>query len=290
MLRRMGSESWRTPEFWRSLCPGLHAGDIGGTEDNRVVVSARQLEDAKQQFLEEGYCSFEGVDWGLDFLALRACFETLRAHQWPPVFVFVYDEFWQLISRMAWLVGELLGGEPKRLPDIWAWHLEPALAETGWEPHRDKGCKTLFEDGSPKSITYWLPVTEALPLNGCIYLLPKNKDPHYNTEKEMRPNVPLTEIRALPSAPGTLWFWNQAVLHWSGRAHPSALSPRLSVSCEYQRADVPPYKEPLTDPSKAPPFSGRLALIARQLIQYRHMTPLTPEVEAWLFSKAGADD
>lgn len=279
------SPEWQSSTYWQDLCPGLHV-------DNKdffaffpqLTPDPDTLKSLKDRLDEEAYCSWNQAPWRFDFSALANCLLNLRAANWPPVFCFVYDEFWLLISKMANLVGELLEGPPARLPDIWAWHLDPANAETGWEPHRDKGRHTLFENGKPKSITYWIPLTPATPMNGCLYLLPKSRDPHYNTDKEMKPNVPLMEIRALPSEPGTLWFWNQAVLHWSGRAHPSAKIPRMSVSCEYQRADVQPFKEPLTNPSEAPPLADRLALIRRQLVQYRHMTPLSPQVEAWVLN------
>lgn len=240
----------------------------------------------KESLREEGYASAPDPGFGLNFDELANGFRTLREKGWPPVFVFVYQPYWQLIQHATLFVDMLMGAPSRRLPDIWSWHLEPSLHETGWEPHRDKGKKALFEDGRPKSLTLWLPVTEATPENGCLYILPKNKDPHYGQEKEMRPNVPLTEIRALPSEPGRIFLWDQAVLHWSGRAHPKAKGPRISLSCEYQRADVAPFKEPLDDPFRLPPFQERLALIARQILQYRHMEPLSPQVEAWLLEAA----
>jgi hypothetical protein len=65
--------------------------------------------------------------------------------------------------------------------------------------------------------------------------------------------------------------WNAALLHWGGRASPRATGPRISYAIEFQRADVPAFNPPLLDAAGPPPFAQRLALIGKQLRQYRHM-------------------
>lgn len=43
---------------------------------------------------------------------------------------------------------------------------------------------------------------------------------------------------------------------------------------------VPHFNDPLSHPLRLPPFPERLQLVAKQILQYRHMYPLTAEVEA----------
>ena len=52
---------------------------------------------------------------------------------------------------------------------------------------------------TPVSLTVWAPLDDATPLTSCMYLLPINRDPVYNTENEGKWQIELTAIRALPA-------------------------------------------------------------------------------------------
>ncbi len=59
--------------------------------------------------------------------AVRRCVEGLAAAGWPPVFVYVYDEIWQLLrapSLRGFLAGAL-GPGYRHSPRVWA-HWGPA--------------------------------------------------------------------------------------------------------------------------------------------------------------------
>ena len=157
------------------------------------------------------------------------------------------------------------------LPDFWVWNIDPGKGEAGWKPHRDKGRSSLDDDGSPKSVTVWIPLSEATPLNGCMYLVPAYLDPTYNTDEESQHEFEYSSIRALPGEPGDFFMWNQAVLHWGSKSSPRATVPRASMAVEFQRADVEAFNRPLISPLSPPPFEVRLKLIAKQVLQYQHM-------------------
>jgi len=74
--------------------------------------------------------------------------------------------------------------------------------------------------------------------------------------------------------------WNQAILHWGSRASDHGEGPRIGAAFEFQRGDRAPFSSPLLDPGRQLMFTERLALIGRQILQYRHMYPLTEEVAA----------
>jgi ectoine hydroxylase-related dioxygenase (phytanoyl-CoA dioxygenase family) len=85
----------------------------------------------------------------------------------------------------------------------------------------------------------------------------------------------IQNVRALPAAPGTVLMWNQNVWHWSGHSSRRAQGPRVAMAFEMQTASVPPFQAPLIDPlSCPPPLNERLALVARQILQYRHFTKI----------------
>jgi ectoine hydroxylase-related dioxygenase (phytanoyl-CoA dioxygenase family) len=172
----------------------------------------------------------------------------------------------------------LLGGRYCLLPDFWILNVDPKKGESGWRPHRDKGRRALLDDGSPKSLTAWIPLSAATPLNGCIYIVPAQHDPTYATANETEMRFEYQSIRALPGNPGDFFIWNQALFHWGSRTSPHATESRVSMALQFQRADVPPFDSPLIDPFRVLPFEARVKLIAQQLYRYRHMYELDPQL------------
>lgn len=228
----------------------------------------------------EGY--FQEQDRELVGLSeqLSACISKLMSLGLPPVFIFLFDEAWLAFFRQHFTLQMLLGHDYKVLPDFWAWHVDPNAGQAGWRPHRDKGQMALAPDGSPLSLTMWIPLTEATPQNGCMYILPANRDPVYNTPEEKAWKVDYPSIRALPAAPGQYLCWNQAVLHWGAQSSPFAEKPRMSMALEFQRADIAPFNQPLLPALGNLTFEVRLKLVAKQILQYRHMYPLPERLQA----------
>ena len=258
--------------FWRETFPDL---TINGTEGAGVAaLDADRLGLVSERMRVEGY--FQEADPELVRLAgaLSAGIERCAALSIPPVFVFLFDEAWQVFDRQRETLASLLGPGFQVLPDFWAWRVDPQAGQAGWRPHRDKGYQSLRPDGTPMSLTVWVPLTEAKPSNGCMYLLPADRDPVYGTADEKNWKVDFPAIRALPGKPGDWFCWNQAVLHWGGQTSKFCHEPRMSIALEYQRGDVPAMNEPLLGTSPALGFEDRLRLIAKQILQYQHMYPL----------------
>jgi hypothetical protein len=203
---------------------------------------------------------------------------SLSAAGLAPVFAFVYDEFWHPFVKLHALYESLLGGPYRMLPDFWIWNVDNKRGDSGWKPHRDKGRKALFEDGSPKSLTTWIPLSTATPLNGCMYVVPRRLDPTYATADERQIRFEPQSIRAIPGEPGDFFVWNQAIYHWGGTSSPRAPESRVSMAFELQRADVPPFKNPLIEPRRSFPFEWRLHLIAMQIDRYRDRSDIGANV------------
>jgi ectoine hydroxylase-related dioxygenase (phytanoyl-CoA dioxygenase family) len=213
---------------------------------------------------------------------LRASVENLNRRGIPLAFAFVYDEFWQAFQSISPVIEAALGPGYKAMPDFWVWCVVPSETSVGWGPHRDKVAPTLDRDNSPHTLTVWLPFSDATPLNGCIYMLPAHLDERFkrrNWGGEGNNVVPNPQdVRALPASAGSVLAWNQAVLHWGGRASRQAEAARVSAAFEFQRGDKPAFNNPLLDPKKTPAFRQRLGLIAKQVLQYKHMYPLSEDV------------
>jgi hypothetical protein len=266
-------------EFWRELCPNL------GIE-TRTALPEAALGDVKELFerlRHEGYVNVPGVLGPGTIEPLRDCIALLHERQIPLAFAFVYDEFWQVFQSLARFMEAALGTSYRALPDFWVWHVPASEQAMGWGPHRDRVQPTLDDDNSPHSLTVWLPFTDATPLNGCIYMLPAHLDERFKLRRwDGEDNTQVKEpqnVRALPAPAGSLLAWNQGVLHWGGRASRLAEGPRASAAFEFQRGDRVAFNQPLLDPSRTPAFRERLGLIGKQVLQYRHMYPLTADVQ-----------
>ncbi len=267
-------------QAWQDFAPQLHVCDVDYLNTLApLAVNPQQAALVTQQLRVEGYIQASSGGWGLDLKLMADTVRAMTAADISPVFAFIYDEYWVPFHKLHLLYSSMLGGKYQLLPDFWVWNVDPKRGQSGWKPHRDKGRSALFEDGSPKSLTTWIPLSIATPLNGCLYLVPANFDPTYNTADEDKWKFEYESIRALPANPGDFFIWNQAVLHWGSRTSPNAAKSRVSMAFEFQRADVPPYNQPLLEPLRMLQFDDRLRLIAKQILQYQHMYKLPPDVE-----------
>jgi hypothetical protein len=275
--RVLGSNTAEDVEFWRALRPALSV-------ESGSPAPAFDLGDVQalmRTLRFEGYVNAPGVVPPDVYAPLRECVECMHERRIPLPFAFVYDEFWQAFQGVSTFIEAALGPGYKALPDFWVWCVPASEGGLGWGPHRDRVTPTLDRDNSPHSLTVWLPLSDATPLNGCIYVLPAHLDPRFKRrvwDGEGNTSVDkIQDIRALPASAGSLLAWNQGLLHWGGRASRQATGPRVSMAFEFQRKDKPPFNTPLLDPRVIPPFRQRLGLIGKQVLQYDHMYPLTPE-------------
>ena len=266
--------------FWRNLSPEL-------TIESAPPPAAATLGDVSallRDLKREGYVQVEGAIPHDALAPIRACVATLHARRIPLPFAFVYDELWRAFQGLGAFLTTTLGGGYRALPDFWVWHVVPTETAAGWGPHRDRVQPTLDRDNAPHTLTVWLPFSDATPLNGCIYVLPAHLDERFKRRVWDGDDNNVVHdpqnIRALPAKAGSMLAWNQAVLHWGGRGSSLGKEPRISAAFEFQRGDRPPFNRPLLDPGKIPPFEQRLGLIGKQVLQYRHMYPLTDDVAA----------
>lgn len=255
-------------DYWLALAPGLSVMDEA--DGFAVDFPDDALETYNQKLVREGYVQIPAPGINTPLPDLTVLFARLADMGLPPVFAFVFDEVWALNAQLKNIVGKVAGDGYLMLPDFWCWNVPEG--QPGWTPHRDKDADCLLPDGSPKWVTVWIPITEAHPLNSCIYVLPADRDPLYGVMGAQGLRGDLADIRALPGEPGDVYIWTQHLLHWGSRsAEGHSLPPRMSIAFEYQRADMPARDTPLLDPFIAPNFEQRLALIAKQIWYYRDM-------------------
>ena len=268
----------RNREAWLERAPDLH---IGATAVRKAVHAFRpsnsQAVDLDERLRDDGYFQL-AHDFGLDLAMMADTVRRFSADGIPPVFCFLFDEFWAPFHALDAMYGGLLGPYGL-LPDFWIWNVDPAKRESGWTPHRDRGRIALRPDGRPLTLTTWIPLSEATPLNSCMYLVPAHADPTYGTPQENEWRFELPAIRALPAKPGEVLVWNQAVLHWGSRTSQRATETRISMAFEFQASDSKPFNTPILPRGEWVPFEMRLKLIAKQVLQYRHMYKVDAQIE-----------
>ena len=275
-------EQAQNPDYWKSLNPQLSVGeDFTSLSGSVLSLEQEHMEKLLFNLKNEGYFQIDSFLSEAEISRMAAGIEKLRESGWPVPFAFIYDEFWQTFCRLSQILSVILGEEYRQLPAFWGWYINTTNTEKGWQPHRDNLNDTLLADGMPKCVTIWIPLSDAIPLNGCMYILPAPFDPNYGgkvQKGEKKESINFQDIRALPATAGSVLCWNHAVLHWGGRSSERAPHPRISLAFEFQRSDVEPYKTPLLDPSNPPNFNQRLGLIGKQILQYNHMYPLSEEM------------
>lgn len=280
MIAALSAADVQRREFWAQLCPGMSI-EAGGARPSAAV---GELDTQLANLKREGYVQVPDAFPEAVVAPIRTGVSTLYQRGIPLAFAFVYDELWLAFQGLSEFLASVMGEGYRALPDFWVWHVNPSDNSIGWGPHRDKLINTLDGDNSPRTLTVWLPFTDATTLNGCMYMLPAHLDDRFVQRRWDGPDNAivhnLQDIRALPATAGTMFAWNQAVLHWGGRGSRLGAAPRISAAFEFQRSDCAPFNSPLLDPGRTPTFTERLGLIGKQVLQYRHMYPLSAEIEA----------
>jgi hypothetical protein len=266
-------------DFWKRNFSTLSIGRLSARNlHNQGQPHQQPLERIHARMMRDGYFGDSDPNLLSTVKALGDAVKQCVEMGLPPVFIFLFDEAWESFFRLNPVISHLIGRDYKLLPDFWAWHVDPKKKQNGWTPHRDKGSISLAPDGSPLSLTVWIPLSDANPMNSCIYMVPSHLDPTYRTPQEKSLQVPAYNIRALPAQPGDYLCWNQCVYHWGAPSSEFADDVRMSMALEFQRGDIQPFNAPLLDPLTYPDFETRLRLMAKQILQYQHMYGFSQEL------------
>ncbi|MDB4307979.1 phytanoyl-CoA dioxygenase family protein [Gammaproteobacteria bacterium] len=228
--------------YWEKLAPGLTITRnplSGELTDFEVIPSQRTR--MVRQVVDEGYFNLDPVLPEAETHTIANAIRTITAAGLPPVFCFVYDEVWQVFARLHQVLEPILDpGYKFQTLGIWAWHIDNQSA--GFQPHRDLDNLLTETDGRPSSLTIWIPLTDATPNNGCLYVLPINMDPNYPNNLKTQSINDIQCIRALPAKAGSVLGWTANILHWGARSSHLATEPRISIGVSYNRANN--YEDP----------------------------------------------
>ena len=259
------------PSYWTSLCSELTlTEDLGLLEctdvEQDLPIRETEWDVCKTLVHQDGYFAYDR--WFDDAFVekLADCVLKLQAHNIPPIFCFVFDEFWQLMLRLDPLLSDLLG-EYELVPAIWAWHVRPDN-QTAFPPHRDQVRDIDVEDEEHLDyLTVWIPLTNLNHLSSCIALLPASRDPNYDAGIAETPIENLQDIRMLQGGRGSVFCWTTGLVHWGTRQ--SYLGePRISVGLYVKNPAAEDLDNPPLDFEEPLSLSTRLSVIGQQIIDY----------------------
>lgn len=237
---------------------------------------------------------------------LASTIDRLELAHWPPVFCFMCDAVWDLVSTRLWDEMRLLLGDDCVLEQsVFAWSLKPPavtgintnrIGQSFGLPHRDfSASEALGDDGkTPQLLTVWIPVNDATLENGCMYVVPREFDENFDRPEDhghMRSatavrgtsvcklRFPVNGARALPAQSGSLLVWNGNTIHWgAGCSQYTSSPPRKSIAMTFFRRSSAVARRQLDGNEAGVPITQecardmssnrRLALIARSLLLY----------------------
>ena len=265
------------PDYWRSLNPELTvcsaaSGDSGETHS----LSGDEVARLADRFAVEGYFHAGAILSESRIETMRACVELLRAEKWPPVFTFVFDEFWNVVRgpSLRRLLTAFLGPGYCQNSVVWTYYVAPRPGVAGWPPHSD--------GYGEHRLTVWIPLTDATVENGCMYVIPQHLMPEslpadnadWNNLKRVEVTRLLQGTRALPAKAGSMIGWNHDAIHWGSTSQGSP-TPRISIAVEFNGAEAGPvdWELPMLDGRSLPTFPDRLYTIGKRLLAYKKFEP-----------------
>jgi len=267
---------------WLDQCPDLTIGAAFNAD--AIPYEEKVLTGIADDMWDKGYLCEPPVFSTDETKPIFEALQTLAKKGIPPVYIYVFDQPWFLFARLNKLIGHFLGEEYALLPNLWAWYFDKP-GERGWRPHHDCHLDTVFDIGGDQvlmSLSLWIPLMDVDEANGCMYVLPREKEFVLKDNPEMDQELLEPYATALPARSGSILGWPQNVVHWGGQFSEKALNPRASLSLEFQNTAFDPLVRPFLDASSPPPFEKRLGLIEGQYEKYKH---IAAENETRYFSK-----
>jgi hypothetical protein len=265
------------PSYWAGLAPGLSVGGAPRPRDRTIAITDEALDAARRHFELEGYFQTPPVLDAAELSRLNGAIDAVTGAGWPPVFGWIYDEFWALarLPDVAALLASQIGVGYSQIPHIWT-HVVPAtVGSSGWMPH--------FDGPARGRASIWIALTDATLANGCMHVVSRRQlSAAFATEPLETGRVPLADalralhaVRALPAPPGAVLGWTFDVLHWGG-ACVSVERARRAVSLEFIAAGVAPHADEtqlLSLSGALPRFADRLHMIAAAVVNYEKFEP-----------------
>ena len=259
-------------EYWRSLNPQSSITENPFPAGATPYEVSDDMDIHLDQLKREGYFQTSPIVPETDRTRLISIIETMVGKDLLSTYALLYDDFYHVAAKLAGVLTPILGNGFQLVPDEFeAYFIDTDDGESGSGPHRDslRSAKAFAADGMPTLVNIWVALTDATPLNSCMYVLPGHLDPDYPRPREQRGGeqnlheIQLQDVRSLPVKAGSVICWSSSLLHWGGRSSRFAAGPRMSFAMYFQRGDVPHIHPTSMDIPGSIPFNYRLYLVEK---------------------------
>jgi len=283
-------------EYWQQFSDKLHLTSINSEKVAPISMDETHLQECKDCLSSNGWFKAQPTGWTVEHQHVVDTIVNLVAAGWPAVFIYMFDEPWMLLEQAWDVYAGVLDAEVILEPTVYTWYLKPELqarkstSQNFGMPHRDyRYTESCWEDGTAKLLTVWMPMTKAHTVNGCLYVLPKEYDRHYDkdgayehmrgaTKAETDPfklelRFPAQGAKPLECQPGDCLGWMGNLIHWGSRCSPHAPHVRANLGCTFRRSDAEDFECGLGPISRERLRKGlsiqeRLMHISRSLLLY----------------------
>ena len=269
---------YHSTDFWQRLAPQLSINEHFQTTCP-IAIPNDVLKYVSRSMEQDSYFYLPPLlDKSKTYAILEGVLSLIKEGI-PPVFIYVYDQPWALFDQLRPIIQLFLGNRFSLLPNFWAWYIPPVKGSSGWPTHTDCNAKTRFEcnDGGTTlmSMSLWVPLTDATMENGCMAVLPRSREILYEPPITNPSQIKIDDAVALPANSGSVLGWSQDLYHWSRQSTSNKITPRVSLSLEFQNAAFAPLVEPLLDIAQPPLFKERLTLVLSQFEKYKDMESIS---------------
>jgi hypothetical protein len=157
--------------------------------------------------------------------------------------VLLKNEAWQLIYSCIEECIPIIGNDMVFYGDFVVFVRKERTDFTGFNgPHRDMPDSTSFSStGVPGSCVVWVSLTEATPMNSCLYFLPACYDPFYKVQGlhlEDALNVNnLDKVVAIPTQKKSIVIIGHRTIHWGSNPFPNQKA-RITLSFTLVRPNL----------------------------------------------------
>ena len=223
-----------------------------------IDIDDNDAEQCLKQVIEEGYLATKSLISEAEVKLIAEAIDNITELGLPPIFVYVYDQTWQIFKRLSKIVEPILDANYKiTIAGMWAWRIDSD--GSGFAIHRDIYAKDTQPDGRPAHLTVWIPFTDATPLNSCIYVLPTHLDPNYPDNLRSKTITEYGDVRALPAKAGSILAWNANIAHWGSKSSQWAEHARISIAMDFSRADADMDANDLAAYASGPDLNSHIA-------------------------------
>jgi hypothetical protein len=248
--------------YWRAIGGDLALSSRLPVPPRRYAFTRDELTGLSTSIGQQGYFITRPVLARATRARLLQLIDRVTATGLSAIWSMMYDEFWHTFWRLGSVLEAILGPGYRYVTGDYVFIVENTDRAAGWGKHRDlQFTRSIDADGRPRIMSCWVALTDATPLNSCLYCLPFSRDPSFpdNLAELAVPRV--EDIECMQVAAGQVIGLSHALLHWGSRSSTRGAGRRVSFVFDAQRGDIANYHHALLDPRERLTFAQRAAYV-----------------------------